>query len=174
MDQFVAVRGYADYFTVTCLKWLPLLEDDHFKDIITESLYFLSENKRVNVYAFVIMSNHFHLIWQILGNHRRDSVQRDFLKFTAQRILKVIKQNSLPVLENLLVNAKDRKYQIWERNPLSVSLWSDKVLWQKLEYIHYNPVRAGLCKFPENYKYSSASFYYKGDLNWKFLIHLDG
>ena len=174
MEQFVAAKRYADYLTVTCLEWLPILEDDYFKGIITDSLYFLSENKRASIYAFVIMSNHLHLIWQILGNHRRDAVQRDFLKFTAQQILRVLKSESLPILNNVLVNAKDRKYQIWERNPLSVPIWSDKVLWQKLEYIHYNPVRAGLCKYPEDYKYSSASFYYKGNRSWKFLVHCDG
>lgn len=75
---------------------------------------------------------------------------------------------------NLHVNARDRKYQIWERNPLRVPIWSDKVLRQKLGYIHNNPVRAGLCKHPEDHKYSSASFYYRRDQSWKFLIHCDG
>ena len=123
MEQcFVPARQYADYLTVTCLEWLPLLEDNHFKDIITDSLCFLSENKRASIYAFVITSNHFHLIWQILMNHRRDAVQRDFLKFTAQQMLRILKNDSLPILNNVLVNAKDRKYHIWERNPLSVPI----------------------------------------------------
>jgi len=56
----------------------------------------------------------------------------------------------------------DREYQLWERNPLSIELRKDKVYRQKLDYIHLNPVRAGICKLPEDYKYSSALFYETG------------
>ncbi len=41
----------------------------------------------------------------------------------------------------------------------------------KLDYIHYNPVKAEICKQPEDYKYSSALFYETGVDNWKFLSH---
>ena len=74
-------------------------------------------------------------------------------------------------LQAYLVNAKDRTYQFWERNSLSVEIWSEKVLIQKLKYIHENPVRAGLCRYPEEYKYSSALLYKTGIDNWGFLTH---
>ena len=174
MNQITYAKQYADFITVTCLEWISLLEEDRFKDIIMRSLSFLSEKRKVTIYGFVIMSNHFHLIWQMLGNHKREAVQRDFLKYTAQQILNILLQEKSLHLPKLLVKAKDRKYQIWERNSLSIPLWSESVIWQKLEYMHYNPVRAGLCKYPENYKYSSAGFYYKGERNWDFLVHCDG
>ena len=75
-------------------------------------------------------------------------------------------------LAEFLVNAKDRKYQFWERNPLSVEIWSEKVLLQKLKYMHENPVRAGICRYPEQYKYSSALFFHAGIDNWGFLTHI--
>ena len=74
-------------------------------------------------------------------------------------------------LEKLKVKASDRVYQVWERNPLSVSLCTQVVFKQKLHYIHANPVVAGLCKFPGAYKYSSAAFYEKGINEWNFLTH---
>jgi len=174
MDVIPQSKQYADFITVTCLEWIPLLEEDRFKDIIVNSLSFLSEKKRVTIYSFVIMCNHFHLIWQMLGNHEREAVQRDFLKYTTQQILKILLKEKSPFLDKLLVRAKDRKYQIWERNSLSVPLWSGQVIHQKLEYIHYNPVSAELCKYPDEYKYSSARFYYRQDRQWKFLVHCDG
>ncbi len=64
------------------MEWKPVLEDHQFKNIITDSLRFLSNENRVAVYGFVIMNNHFHLIWQIKGDHTREDVQRDFLKYT--------------------------------------------------------------------------------------------
>ena len=42
---------------------------------------------------------------------------------------------------------------------------------QKLEYIHYNPVEAGLCNLPEEYKYSTARFYETGVNDWGFVTH---
>jgi hypothetical protein len=58
------------------------------------------------------------MIWQILGDHKRVDVQRDFLKFTGQQILKVLCNENSPMQNDLIVNAKDRKRQAWERNSL--------------------------------------------------------
>ena len=52
----------------------------------------------------------------MLGNHKREAVQRDSLKYTTQQILKILLEEKSPFLDKLLVRAKDRKYQIWERN----------------------------------------------------------
>jgi putative transposase len=167
-------KEHPEFLTVTCLEWRPLLEDDRFKDIITSSLDFLTKQQRILVYAFVIMSNHFHLIWQMLDDHKRDDVQRDFLKFTGQQILKILRNEGSTMFQKLIVDAKDRKRQVWERNSLGIPLWSDSVFNQKLEYTHYNPVKAGLCKYPEDYKYSSARFYELNEKNWTFLTHYNG
>jgi REP element-mobilizing transposase RayT len=167
-------KDHPDFITVTCLEWKPVLQDDRFKEIIISSLSFLSKANRITVYAFVIMENHFHLIWQIMNEHTREAVQRDFLRYTSQQILKVLRNEQSPIQHYLVVNARDRKHQVWERNSLSISLWSSKVLWQKIDYIHQNPVKAGLCKYSEGYYYSSASFYYSGDKRWDFLVHVDG
>jgi putative transposase len=167
-------KDHPDFITVTCLEWKPVLQDDRFKEIIISSLSFLSKANRVTVYAFVIMGNHLHLIWQIMNEHTRDAVQRDFLRYTSQQILKILRNEQSPIQHDLVVNARDRKHQVWERNSLSISLWSSKVLWQKIDYIHQNPVKAGLCKYSERYYYSCASFYYSGDRRWDFLVHVDG
>jgi hypothetical protein len=102
---------------------------------------------------------------------KRDAVQRDFLKFTAQTIKEDMAKHHKNELMGFKVNAKDRKFQFWERNPLSVDLWSREVLIQKLKYIHENPVRVGFCRRAEDYKYSSALFYETGVDNWGFLTH---
>ena len=119
------------------------------------------------------MPNHLHLLWQIQENFKRDKIQMRFLKFTAQQMkFKLIDTND-PMLESFLVNKKDREYQFWKRNPLSVDLWTEKVFMQKLEYIHYNPVIDpwNLAKSPEGYKYSSANFYGTGIDEFGILTH---
>jgi REP element-mobilizing transposase RayT len=117
------------------------------------------------------MSNHIHLIWQIQPGHTKENVQRDFLKYTSQTIIRDLELNHHEVLKVFAVNAKDRKYQIWQRNPLSIDLWTKKVYIQKMEYIHNNSVTAGLCICPELYKYSSAKFYEKGEDEFGMLTH---
>ena len=165
------ITEYPQFFTATNLEWKKLLEPEKYKDIIIDSMRFIVNDKRVIIYCFVIMPNHMHLIWQMQAGREREDVQRDFLKHTAQTIKEDMIINYPSALPGYLVNAKDRKYQFWERNALSVDIWSEKVLVQKLDYIHQNPVRAGLCLYPEDYKYSSALFYKTGIDNWGFLTH---
>ena len=173
MKEMIYAKEHPEFLTVTCLEWKHILMEDRFKDIIMESLSFLCKAKGVCVYGFAIMSNHFHLIRQIMGDNKRDDVQRDFLKYTGQQILKHLRNEQSILLSELLVNAKDRKHQVWERNSLGVPLCSREVFLQKLEYIHNNPVTAGLCKYPEDYKYSSARFYEKNEMDWFFLVHYE-
>lgn len=167
-------REYPDFITITCLNWIPILSEDRFKNIIIDSLSYLKKANRIEVYGFVIMHNHMHLIWQMLGEHARKDVQRDFLKFTSQQILKHLRNEQSDLQKQLLTQTSDRKFQVWERNSLSIPLWSRSVLLQKIDYIHNNPVKAGLCQYPEDYKYSSAGFYLKNESNWDFLTHYDG
>ena len=162
---------YPDYLTATILEWKHLLKQDKYKDIIISSLEFLVRENRIKVYGFCIMSSHIHIIWQVQHGYQPKEIQLSFMKYTAQMIIKDLRNNHKEVLEKFFVKASDRKYQIWERNALSVSLWTPAVFKQKLGYIHANPVVAGLCRFPEEYKYSSANFYERGDTEWSFLTH---
>jgi putative transposase len=162
---------HPQFFTATILEWKHLLKLEKYKDIIIESFRFLCNNKRVEINAFVIMSNHIHMIWRILSGYLREDVQRDFLKFTAQQIKKDLLKHHPLVLPYFEVDAADRMHQIWERNSLSVDLFTESVFLQKFEYIHYNPVKAGLCRLPEQYKYSSAKFYETGVDEFGFITH---
>ena len=165
------ITEYPQFFTATIQDWKKLLEPDKYKDIIVNSLRFLVEDKRIKLSAFVIMSNHIHLIWQMQPLIHPQHVQRDFLKYTAQRIKADLQKNHPAVLNHFESDANDRYYQFWKRRPLSIELRTHKAYVQKLEYIHWNPVRAGICKLPEEYKYSSALFYESGFDNWGFLTH---
>lgn len=167
----LTLSEFTRFFTATNLEWKKLLKPLKYKEVVLDSLRYLTKNGRVKIYAFVIMDNHIHLIWQMINGNLEAHVQRDFLKFTAQQIKKDLKDNHPLVLELFKVNAKDREYQFWERNPLSVEIWTEKVFKQKMDYIHNNPVKAGICNSPEDYKYSSAKFYATGIDEWGFLTH---
>ena len=165
------ITEYPQFFTATNLEWKKLLKPGKYKDIIISSLRYLVNHKRAKIFAFVIMENHLHLIWQMMPDNDPEAVQRDFLKYTAQRIKRDLERNHPEVLAQFKVEAKYRRYQFWERNALSVELRNHRVFIQKLEYIHWNPVKAGICNLPEEYNYSSALFYETGIDSWDFLTH---
>ena len=120
------------------------------------------------------MNNHIHIIWQALQNFTPAQIQASFMKFTAKQLRLSFMKNDIEFLASLKVNKYDREYQIWKREPLSIELSNETIFIQKLEYIHYNPVRAGLCKLPEDYHYSSAKFYHDGSDSFNMLTHFTG
>ena len=139
------------FFTATIYEWQPVLADDQFKNIIIESLQFLVDKKRIELNAFVIMNNHIHLIWQAMDDFTPSVIQASFMKYTAQQIKRSLIKNNSDMLANFKVNKYDRDYQIWKRGPLSIELITESLFIQKLEYIHYNRVIAGLCNTAEEY-----------------------
>jgi putative transposase len=165
---------YPQFYTATIYEWKHLLSNDKHKDIIVESLQFLVNDKRIILNAFVIMSNHVHLIWQPMFGFTPSDVQASFMKYTAQQLKRSLGNNDANMLAELKVRKYDRIYQIWKREPLSVELRTHAVFMQKLHYIHYNPVRAGLYINPEDYHYSSAKFYYDGTDHFNMLTHFSG
>ncbi len=164
---------FPEFITLTCYEWLALIKSNQEKEIIIESLRYLTQQNKIEVHAFVLMDNHMHLIWRIKKGYLRQNIQRDFLHHTAKQILKYLKDNHSEMINQLEVNLKDRKFQVWQRNSLSIELRTKEIYEQKLNYIHNNPVKAGICIFEEEYKYSSAKFYITNEKDWDFLKHGD-
>ena len=164
------MKKYSDlYFTTaTVLNWQPLFERDEHKDIVIDAFRFCVLNKRANIWAFVIMNTHIHLIWHILPPYTLAEVRRDMLKYISQTIKnKLVANGRMAEVEFFKVNKSDRYIQIWQRRPLSIEIYYDDVLNQKLNYIHTNLEKKGLDDI--TYKYSSAYFYATGERNWDFL-----
>ena len=166
---------YSDlYFTTATVKdWKHLLKPDKYKAIITDSLAFLAKEHTIRVFAFVVMPNHFHLIWQMVGNQDLSKVQLRFMKFIAQQIKFDLLDHHPAVLACFKVDRRDREYQFFKERPLYVPLFQDKIVVQKMDYIHRNPVQPkwALATEPEGYAWSSAGYYIRADPKWSFLTH---
>jgi len=148
-----------EFFTATCLNWLPLLKPEKHKQIIIDSLQFLVEEKRIWLYGYVIMPNHVHILWCKQHDWLNKNVQQHFSKFTAQKLKFSLMDNHPHLLPRFKSTQSDRTYQFWERRPYKATMYNRVVMEQKLDYIHHNPVKAGLCAVPEDYAFSSAGFY---------------
>lgn len=118
------------------------------------------------------MDNHFHLIAM---NDNLSRIISDFKKFTAKEIIANLKEeNKEWILHKFEFYKKAHKtessFQIWQKGFHPVQISSEEVFEQKVNYIHYNPVRRGLVENPEDWKYSSAGCYSK---NKKCVIDID-
>lgn len=160
------------FFTATIYQWKCLLEPDEHKRLIVDYLRELSERKLIIVYAFVLMPNHLHIIWQQLNKNGKETPQGSFLKYTAHEFLKRLKATGES--KQYEVYAANKKHEIWQRGSLSVEIYSRSVAKQKLEYIHFNPVSGKwkLSKDDTGYYYSSARFYEIGEDDFGFLNNL--
>lgn len=159
------------FWTDTIKGWMHLLKDDGYKKVIISSLENLVSRELIVVYAFVIMPNHLHLIWEMKQPNGKELPNASFNKFTSHLISKDIKKKSPLVYEQLLDDENDRKVRIWQRDPLAVKVNHIKVVEQKINYIHLNPLQEhwNLASMPEDYYWSSASFYETGQSNFTFI-----
>ena len=149
-----------------------MLQPDRRKQIIMNSLEFLVAEERIWLYGYVIMPNHIHLLWNKQTDWLDKNVQQHFSKYTAQHF-KWDMQNHGETLSIYKSTQSDRDYQFWERRPYKSTMYNRQVFEQKLDYIHNNPVRKGLCDLPEDYQYSSAGFYILNTVNPLLTHYMD-
>ncbi len=95
--------NHTQFITVTNLNWLPVLQNDYHKQILIEALKHRVSLQQVSIYAFVIMPNHLHAIWQIHDGVNKSAFQRDLLNFTARSILKFMRMKNDALLKQLKV-----------------------------------------------------------------------
>ncbi|HMG68998.1 MAG TPA: hypothetical protein VK588_14975 [Chitinophagaceae bacterium] len=166
-------ENYVQFFTAVCTDWLHLLKSDECKDVVIRALKYRVQTKQAGVSSFVIMPNHIHIIWRIAPEINREDFQRDFLKITAKQIIDILKMNNPELIKEITVSLADRNLQVWKRNSMSIDLYSEKFILQKLNYIHRNPCHPKweLATNPNDYLYSSATFYYNRENNFEILEH---
>ena len=162
------------FWTATINQWQRLLEKDEYKNVIIDSLQYLTDEGKIDVFAFIIMPNHIHLIWRVNEANGKESPQGSFLKYTALTFKKMLRKEGATKLNAYKVGAENKDYEFWQRDSLAVPLFTKKVAIQKLKYMHYNPLAEHwqLVKDPCDYKYSSARYYELDEKNFPFLKDL--
>jgi len=161
-----------NFITCTVVEWIDLFTRTEIADIIMDSLRYCQKEKGLDIYAYVLMPSHLHLICGTEDSKGLSSIIQAFKSFTAKAIIKYLKDKSKPesrrewLLNHFAFNARKqnsgRQYQVWKRDNHPVYLHTPKVIRQKLGYIHDNPVVDKLVAKPHHYLRSSASNYRDG------------
>ena len=159
------------YFTTsTIVKWIDIFTRISYKEIITKSLNYCIENKGLEIYAWVLMSNHLHMICKAKDGFHLSEILRDFKKFTSKQIIQEIQISNESraewLLDKFAFEAKRTRraenYKVWQDANHTIEIGAYIDIDEKMNYIHQNPVKAGSVYNPEEYVYSSAIDYSGG------------
>jgi putative transposase len=107
------------------------------------------------------MNNHIHFIIYFYEKNQLENYLRDFKKYTSLKVREYIQSHNPLLLDEIEYKYRTQNFKIWDDKFDDVCLFTKKNCEIKVNYIHENPVKAGLVKFPEDYKYSSAAYYEK-------------
>ena len=154
-------KKYPYFMTCSIVDWLPIFSIPAAVQLVLDSLIFLQDERDFKLYSYVVMENHMHLI------ARSDELQkcmREFKSFTARQIVDHLSLCGhslyLRKLEKLkLTHHHDSDFQFWQEGYHPKQIDNDKIMEQKMGYIHNNPVKRGYVDQPEHWRYSSARNY---------------
>jgi REP element-mobilizing transposase RayT len=161
----IVADGNTYFITSAIANWIPLFAVTELAQILLDALRFSHTQNRITLHAFVVMENHFHLIGSS-SNFSGDI--RKLKSFTARSIIDHLEANGPKFfLEQLAVFKKhhkiSQKYQVWQEGYHPKVILDEKTLLQKLDYIHFNPVKRGYVDKPEHWRYSSFRHYIGGE-----------
>jgi REP element-mobilizing transposase RayT len=155
----------AHFLTFQVVGWVDLFSRRDYRDVVIDSFKYCQQNKGLNLFAFVIMSNHIHLLAQSEVGDLSGFI-RDFKRYTSKRFVEIMESGKESRSEWMGMVFKyhaklkaNQTHQVWTHENHAEHIYSQKFIEQKVQYIHNNPVRSGIVLNPEDYLYSSARNY---------------
>ncbi len=156
------------FITFAVTEWVDVFSRKIYGDLVLGSLRFCHDEKGLRIHCWCIMSNHLHLVLSAQENNLSD-ILRDFKKFTSKQVIKAIIDNPGESRKSWMLdifrkegakNSRNKDYQFWQQDNHPIELYSGAFTYQKMNYIHQNPVVAGIVEKAEHYIYSSAKDYF--------------
>ena len=153
---------------MTITAWVDVFARKSQKLTIIDALNYCIKNKGLTIFAYVIMSNHVHMICRADGEEPLSDILRDLKTFTSKQIIHLIKNEvesrrkwMLEIFSSACKHLKrNQKYKVWQEGNRAKEIINSKFFYQKLEYIHNNPVKNLIVENPEDYLFSSARNYW--------------
>ena len=166
--------SYATYFvTFSVVEWIDVFTRNDYRAIVVDSICHCISNKGLVVHAWVLMTNHVHLLISLENEDHATlpGIMRDMKKYTAMQLIKNIRENPQESRKEWLLNMFQRagrnnsnntNFQFWQQDNHPITIKDDEQCSKVLAYIHNNPVKAGLVDQATDYPWSSARDYIIG------------
>jgi len=167
------------FVTFTVVRWIDVFTRNNYREILLDSFKYCQASKGLIIHAYVIMTDHVHMIVSSKSGFLLENIMRDLKKFTSSQIIKAIEKNNQEIrkewmlkafMEEGIKNSNNTVYQFWQQDNHPIELTDNNMLEQKLDYIHNNPVEQGFVSKTEDYPWSSMANYC--DENGKIEISL--
>lgn len=152
------------FISFAVVYWIDLFVRNEYREIVLESWRFCQREKDLEIYGWCIMTSHVHMI---IGSKGRalDKVVGETKSYTSRSLRKAISQNPVESRREWILwmmgragteNGNNNDWQLWQQHNQPLEILNTAMFYQKLEYIHMNPVEAGFVEKAEEYMYSSA------------------
>ena len=163
--------SYAHFITARTYGSRPYFKNEEYCRILLEELRFYSEKYDFVLTGYVIMPDHLHLLlwWDIEEKPGLSvsKIMQGIKGAAARRIIDFLRDKGLERMpqstrrDDVSVSRKRNvKYRLWQPGFYDFNVYSEERLLEKLDYIHSNPVKAGLVLSPRDYKWSSCKEYF--------------
>ncbi len=167
----------AHFVTITTVGWIDVFTRLNHKTTIIDSLSYCQKQKGLEIYAYVLMPSHLHMVCRAKEGFELQNIIRDFKKFTSKKIIQSIKDEPESRREwmlDLFLKAcehlkREQEFKVWQDGYHAEEVSSNKFIYQKLNYIHQNPVKDKIVEKAEDYLFSSARNY--ADLEYELEIY---
>jgi len=156
------------FVTLTVVAKIPVFTNSRYMNVLIDNLKFYRRKEGLKIFYYVIMDNHIHMI--ISHGENTGGIIRNYKSYTAKEMLNFLKKDERKWIIYLMEHYKkqyktESRYQFWQEGSHPKLIQSLEMLRQKIEYIHFNPVKRGLVLEPEDWLYSSArNFSDKGSI----------
>jgi putative transposase len=149
------------FITSTIVDWIPVFNNKNNIDALINAFKHAQKEKQFIILGYVIMPEHFHMV--CICDKLIKTIQ-SIKSYTAKRIIETyVSEKNYEILNRFKKTKKEYKtvshYQVWQEGFMPKAIISDKMFGQKINYLHYNPVKRGLVKRIEEYEFSSARDY---------------
>jgi REP-associated tyrosine transposase len=156
-------RGDLHFLTFSCYQRKPLLRTPRTRDVFVRILGEVREQYEFLLVGYVVMPEHVHM----LVSESRMSTPSTVIQVLKQRVSRSLRQRGRATARNKglrrSAGAELVLPSFWERRFYDFNVWSHDKRKEKLDYMHFNPVKRGLVALPGQWPWSSWSFYEGGD-----------
>ena len=166
------------FITFAVVEWVDVFTRQQYRDIFLEKVRATQKDSGLLLHSWVLMFNHFHGIMSARQSFELSKILGELKRSSSIEIMKSIELSETESRREWMLeifdragsaNSRNSKRQFWQQDNRPKECFSREFTEQKINYIHQNPVRAGIVDTPEYYLYSSARDY----AGQRGLLHID-
>lgn len=159
------------FITMTVVGWIDVFTRKNHKLLIVNSLKHCQKYKGLEIFAWCLMPSHLHMIVRASGKQTLSEILRDMKRHTSKKIVEQIIEEHESRRNWMLAYFKHsgryikriQKYKVWQDGNHAEIIYSPAFFYNKLNYIHKNPVTDMTVSREEDYWFSSARNYAERD-----------